>query len=183
MNHHSPETPKAHTSSFWSFALESEEVKVCRAEFAGTRDNLSAIRTKTEACLEQTPLNDMAAAGFVMAVDELASNVIEHGYEKSSLLQEAVKRFDTSAQARRVLLEIGCFSNRIECIVTDFAAIHFAVEQATPQGLSSFFEEQRSRGLGLDIIRFCVDEVSHQWLQPMGNQTRLVKFYEPAIPH
>lgn len=181
MNDDSLDPSEPEAAAFWSFDPKSQ-AHTCLAEFAGTRDSLHAIRDMVESCLDQTALPDMAAAGFVMAVDELAANVIEHGYERSPLLQEAAQHLENPHAARRILIEMRGFSNRVECIITDFAAIHFAVDQATPQGLNTFFEEQRMRGLGLDIIRFCVDEVAHQWLQPCGNQTRLVKFFDAPPP-
>jgi len=151
----------------WSFDSDSDALQIYRAEFAGQRDSLSVIRELAEEAANSTPLGEVAVAGFEMAVDELCANVVEHGYEK-----------DDEESPRPMLIEIARFPDRIECIVTDYSAIHFAVDKASTRGFASFLQEQRERGLGLDIIRHCVDQVEHQWLQPKGNQTRLVKFYD-----
>jgi anti-sigma regulatory factor (Ser/Thr protein kinase) len=154
-------------SPFWSFEKKRDVLHVHRDEFPGTRDSLRAIRALAEVAASSVPLEGMAVAQFEMAIDEICANIVEHGYEK----QEADTRHPGT-----ILIEIGCFPDRIEAIITDRSAIRFPVDSAPSPGLASFLQDRRTRGLGLDIVRHCVDDVEHHWLQPQGNQTRLVKF-------
>ena len=152
----------------WSFNNNQEALQVYHAEFPGDRDSLYAIRELAATATASTALGEMAVAEFEMAVDEMCANIVEHSYEKQAAQE---------GDARTLLIDIGLFGDRIEAIITDHSAIHFDVASAPSLGLAAFHEEQRERGLGLDIIRHCVDKIKHQWLLPQGNQTRLVKLY------
>jgi anti-sigma regulatory factor (Ser/Thr protein kinase) len=163
-------TDQEPSDSFWSFEDNPDAIHVHRAEFSGTRDSLHAIRQIAEAAATNAPLQGKAVAEFEMAMDELCANIVEHGYE----MQGTDAREKATST---ILIEIGRFSNRIEAIITDRSAIRFPVGSAPSPGLASFLQDTRTRGLGLDIVRHCVDDVEHHWLQPQGNQTRLVKFY------
>ncbi|MBV9470342.1 MAG: ATP-binding protein [Abitibacteriaceae bacterium] len=160
-----PNPPAASTTqaTFWSFDGAPQVLQSYRAEFAGSRDSLKAIRDLAESAAAHAHMGEIAVTEFEMAVDEICANIVEHSYEKHG--------------SHTLLIEIALFSNRIECIVTDHSAVRFPITTAPTHGLDSFFQEERKRGLGLDIIRHSLDKVEHQWLSPQGNQTRLIKFY------
>jgi anti-sigma regulatory factor (Ser/Thr protein kinase) len=172
MSQESQDLPDSQESptTFWSFEHNPDVLQVHRAEFPGIRDSLHAIRELAVTAATSSSLEEMAVAEFEMAMDELCANIIEHGYEQ----QDAI---DCQHNACDILVEIGCFHNHIEAIITDYSAIRFPVASAPRPGLASFLQDTRTRGLGLDIVRHCVDDVEHHWLHPQGNQTRLVKFY------
>ena len=159
-----PETPMAP----WSFDSTPQALQIYRGEFSGTRDSLSAIRQLVETAAASAPLEELEAAAFQMAVDEICANIIEHGYEKQESQHD---------DGRTLVIEIALFGDRIETIITDRLALRFDIASAQTPGLEAFLEEERARGLGLDIVYRCVDKIECQWLQPQGNQTRLVKFY------
>ena len=152
----------------WSFDSTPEALQIYRAEFSGTRDSLSAIRQLVETAAASAPLEELEAATFQMAVDEICANIIEHGYEKQEAQQD---------DGRTLVIEIAVFGDRIEAVITDRSAVRFDIASAETPGIEAFHEEERARGLGLDIVYQCVDKIECHWLQPQGNQTRLVKFY------
>ena len=149
---------------FWSFDGHKDVLEIYRLEVPGNRNSLSIIRDSVEDAATATPLSEIGIAAFQMAVDEICANVVEHGYEKHQVRDESI-----------LGIEIARFEDRIETIITDRSAVRFTVKNA-PEPLS-FLQEQRKRGLGLDIVRYCVDKVEYQWLLPHGNQTHLVKYY------
>ncbi len=149
---------------FWSFDGQKDVLEIYRLEVPGNRNSLNVIRNSVEHAACATPLSEIGIAAFQMAVDEICANVVEHGYEKHQVQDEST-----------LAIEIARFDDRIETIITDRSAIRFTVKNA-PEPLS-FLQEQRKRGLGLDIVRYCVDKVEYQWLLPHGNQTHLIKYY------
>lgn len=156
-----PPSPSAPT--FWAFDGQPPILHSYRAEFEGSRDALVAIRDLASQAAAASEMNEIAVAEFEMAVDEVCANIVEHSYEKQG--------------PGTILVDIALFADRIECIITDHSAVRFSVKTAPAPDLASFYKEERKRGLGLDIIRHCLDKVEHQWLQPQGNQTRLIKSF------
>ena len=153
-------------ANFWSFDHDQDALEIRRVEVPGARHSLRVIRDLIEDAATDTPLGDVGAAEFQMAVDEICANVVEHGYEEHEVEQEGT-----------LIVETGRFNDRLEAIVTDRSAIRFIVSNPTVPKPSTFLQDQRKRGLGLDIVRHCVDKVEYQWLMPHGNQTRIIKFY------
>lgn len=152
----------------WSFDGNNAVLDIYRAEFAGERLSLRAIRAMAAAAATRTPLREPGIHEFEMAVDEICANIVEHTYEKHG--------------AAVLLIEIGLFPDRIECIVTDRAAVRCILPNGPPLDLEVFQQQGRRRGLGLDIVRHCVDHLEHQWIAPHGNQMRLIKFYNVRRP-
>lgn len=159
-----PNTPPA--PAFWAFDGQPSILHSYRAEFEGSRDALKAIRDLAAQAAAATAMGEIAVAEFEMAVDEVCANIVEHSYEKHG--------------PDKILIDIALFADRVECIITDHSAVRFSVKTAHAPDLASFYKEERKRGLGLDIIRHCLDKVEHQWLQPQGNQTRLIKCFHQA---
>lgn len=161
-----PQPAAAPAPTFWAFDGQPPIRHAYRAEFEGSRDALKAIRDLAAEAAAATAMGEIAVAEFEMAVDEVCANIVEHSYEKQG--------------ADKILIDIALFPDRIECIITDHSAVRFSVTSAPAQDIASFYKEERKRGLGLDIIRHCLDKVEHQWLQPQGNQTRLIKNFQHA---
>lgn len=153
--------------SVWTYAGDKDVRQTYRGTFSGNRDDLKGIRALVETAATQSALNEVVAAAFEMAVDEICANIIEHNYENHG--------------TGSLVIEVGLYPDRIECVVTDQAAIRFDVTQAPQLGIDAFHEQGRKRGLGLEIVRHCVDEVHHQWLDQHGNQIRLVKCYGSGL--
>lgn len=110
----SPETP----APFWSFENNPDVLHIDRDEFPGTRPGLRAIREMAETAAINAPLAEMAVAEFVMAIDELSANIVEHGYEK----QETTTGQEGESP---LIIEIGRFPDRLEALITDHVAIRF----------------------------------------------------------
>jgi anti-sigma regulatory factor (Ser/Thr protein kinase) len=53
--------------------------------FPGTLDALSSIRQYVKTAAEAAGLDHSAAYNLILAVDEIATNVIEHGYREAGL--------------------------------------------------------------------------------------------------
>lgn len=162
-----PPYPISPPAPFWAFDSQPPILHFYRAEFAGSRDALKGIRDLAAQAAAATQMGEIAVAEFEMAVDEACANIVEHSYEKQE-----------PQDHHKILIDIALFADRIECIITDYSAVRFSVKTAPAPDLASFYKEERKRGLGLDIIRHCVDKVEHQWLQPQGNQTRLIKSFQ-----
>jgi anti-sigma regulatory factor (Ser/Thr protein kinase) len=150
----------------WTIDPKADAVQVYSGDYVGTRDRLMAIRKLTESAACDSPLDEISAVGFEMAVDELCSNVVEHGYGDAAPLSP-----------NDLAVSVARFKDRIECLVTDCCEGHFCIDDDHAREIDDALAAPRHRGLGLDIIRHAVDKIECQRLSPRGNQTRLTLYF------
>ena len=80
--------PLPRLDSRWSNVCEGAEKVSSRMNavtFPGTLDALSSIRQYVKTAAEAAGLDHSAAYNLILAVDEIATNVIEHGYREAGL--------------------------------------------------------------------------------------------------
>lgn len=130
--------------------------------FSAERKNLSVIRDfvaeqMAEAGAVQRDIDDM-----VQAVDEAATNIIVHGYQdKPGWIDVEIKITEKSASV----------------ILRDQAPT-FHPDQAPHPDLSLPLHKRPVGGLGVYLIRKCVDELKHNTPEGGGNELVLVKRLE-----
>lgn len=104
-------------------------------------------------------IDEQMTYDILLAVDEVLSNVIEHGYAG---LEPGEMILAWSQENGRLILEI-----------TDFGRVFQPREPQTPD-IEAIFESGRQGGLGLFIVYQIMDDVSYQSAAD-GNKTTLVK--------
>jgi serine phosphatase RsbU (regulator of sigma subunit)/anti-sigma regulatory factor (Ser/Thr protein kinase) len=119
--------------------------------FPGTLDALSSIRQYVKTAAQAAGLEHSVAYNLVLAVDEIASNVIEHGYNEAGL------NGDISVGAARDndILEI-----RLEDTGKSFDPT--AHPQITDIELSRELQDRSVGGLGIMLARDGVDDLRYE---------------------
>ena len=102
------------------------------------------------------------AEQIIMAVDEAATNVVQHGYSQ----QEAEKS--------RLYLQVFFSRTRLVVELIDRAARFSPLEE---RGLTveEFLASGKSHGFGLYVVRTFVDQIEHDYKEGEGNRLRLIK--------
>ena len=99
---------------------------------------------------------------IIMAVDEAATNVIQHGYSRQ--------------EGEKPKLYLRVFFNRVRLVVEliDHAARFSPLEE---RGLTveEFLASGKSHGFGLYVVRTFVDQIEHDYKEGEGNRLRLIK--------
>lgn len=94
-----------------------------------------------------------------LAVDELCTNIITHGY--------------AGMDPGSIILDVELTPGQAAITITDFGHAFEPVEPDAPDANASL-EEREEGGLGLFFVFMSVDDVSYE-ASEAGNQTRLVK--------
>jgi serine/threonine-protein kinase RsbW len=97
---------------------------------------------------------------LIQAVDEAATNIIVHGYQDGSGEIDVIFQY----QPGKILIVLRDQAPRFDPTHVPEPDIHLPLEQR-PVG-----------GLGVYLIRKCVDEFTYQPLNGSGNQLTLVKY-------
>ncbi len=101
---------------------------------------------------------------LVQAVDECATNIIEHGYhEQPGLIEIEIERQDET----------------ITIVLRDQAP-PFDPTQVPPPDLTLPLEQREPGGLGIYLTRHMVDEMKYEALPRGGNQLILIKHLQPT---
>jgi serine/threonine-protein kinase RsbW len=139
--------------------------------FQGTVDALSSIRQYVKTAAEAAGLDHSAAYKLVLAVDEIATNVIEHGYKEAGL------KGDISVEATRDndILEIRLADTGRSFDPTAYPEID-------DTALSTRLEDRRVGGLGIMLANYGVDDLQYE-STGSGNICRfVVRLNPPAEP-
>lgn len=94
-----------------------------------------------------------------LAVDELCTNIITHGY--------------AGMDPGSIILDLELAPGQLTITITDFGHAFEPVEPEAPD-TEATLEEREEGGLGLFFVFMSVDEVTYESSEA-GNQTRLVK--------
>ena len=128
--------------------------------FAGTLQNLSAIRDYMQSACKASGVGERDCFDLQLAVDEIATNIIKHGYRDRIAGPIDV---DLCFDAQEIIITIG-----------DAAAV-FDPASVKPPDLESDWEERAVGGLGWHLVRRVVDDVRHRERDGGGNIVTLVK--------
>jgi serine/threonine-protein kinase RsbW len=129
--------------------------------FAGRLENLSLIGAFVAQAARQAGLNDEAVYAVELAVDEAATNIIEHGYGGDS---------DGHIHCTYEILHNG-----IKITLEDHGRIFDPDSVPEPSFHGKSIENITPRGLGLFFIKKLMDKVDFEFTQGHGNRLTMVK--------
>jgi anti-sigma regulatory factor (Ser/Thr protein kinase) len=115
----------------------------------GNLDSLSTIARYTIAAANLANLDQKSAYTLRLAVDEIATNIIIHGYEESSLTGVLVLSTQLDNQALKLCIE-------------DTAAPYDCTQKADPEQLEMPIEHRPIGGLGVYLATQGVDQFTYE---------------------
>ncbi len=119
---------------------------------------LRFIRSEVKFICEALNLSSADVNIVTLAVDEACSNIIKHAYEGST--------------KQPIHIQIRMYRNRLEFLIRDFG------KKADLDKIKSRqLDDVRPGGLGVHLIRSAMDEVIYDNSFEIGNQLKLVKFF------
>ena len=121
--------------------------------------NLARIRRFVEKAATALGVDPAAIPYLLLAVDEAATNIIVHGYQG----REGPIEVEVARQGDGLLIRL-----RDEAAPFDPTAI-------PPPDLSLPLEERAIGGMGVYLMRRCMDQVSHSCPPQGGNELILIK--------
>jgi anti-sigma regulatory factor (Ser/Thr protein kinase) len=132
--------------------------------FPGTLDSLAAIRDFVAEAATAAGLDRKATYRLCLAVDEVATNVVLHGYDEAGRTGPLDVAVEVDAQAITVRLE-------------DDAAPFDPSEHATPskEDLAKPLEERPIGGLGLMLAAEGVDELRYERVRGRNRNVFVVR--------
>lgn len=110
-------------------------------------------------CKGVAGLDDQAVYDIQLAVDEICTNIITHGYE--------------GMDPGSIILVVEVLSQSLMVTISDFGRAFEPVEPPAPD-IDATLEEREASGLGLFFVFSSVDDIQYE-SSPTGNATRLVK--------
>ena len=137
--------------------------------FPGSLDALSSIRQYVKTVAEAAGLDHSAAYNLILAVDEIATNVIEHGYREAGL------KGDISVAAARD-------NDVLEFRLTDTGKPYDPTEHPETNDIepSKELQDRLVGGLGIMLAKYGVDDLQYE-ATGSGNICRfLVRLKRPA---
>jgi serine/threonine-protein kinase RsbW len=130
-----------------------------RLRVPAERKELSVIRAFVQAQAVSAGFSNESIDDLVLAVDEAATNIIVHGYEEKPGKIEVT--FSSTSDTARITLR-------------DWAP-SFDPLQVPPPDITLPLHERKAGGLGIHLMRQCVDEICHSLPEDGGNELLLVK--------
>ena len=129
--------------------------------FTGRLENLSKIGAFISKAAKKAGLSDEAVYAVELAVDEAATNIIEHGYGGDSL--------------GHIHCEYEILGNGIKIILQDHGVKFDPDSVPEPSFHGKSLENITPRGLGLFFIKKMMDEVMFEFTQDSGNRLTMFK--------
>lgn len=111
------------------------------------------------ACQNVQGINEQTLYDLQLAVDEVCTNIITHGYEE----------MDPGS----IIMSIDVELDQVLISITDFGHVFEPVEPPAPD-LTLDIDEREAGGLGLFFIFTSVDEIKYESSET-GNVTKLLK--------
>ncbi|GAB4029230.1 ATP-binding protein [Spirosoma gilvum] len=126
-----------------------------RTLFPGTLDSLDGIRQVVKENAEQAGLSKKAAYNLMLAIDEIATNIIVHGYEENGMTGPIDLLTEQADGHLTVILEDE--APQFDPLQRD---------KLTDEFLSKPLEERPIGGMGIHLAIKAVDTYQYEW----GNQ-------------
>jgi serine/threonine-protein kinase RsbW len=127
--------------------------------FAGELRNLAAIRRFVSEEAEKLQAGSAAIEDMIQAVDELATNVIRHGYE---------------GQPGSIEIEVAREGDDLAVRIRDYAPPFDPTTHPSPD-LTLPLEQRRFGGLGIHLSRECTDAIIYRVAPDGANELILLK--------
>ncbi|NET07650.1 MAG: anti-sigma regulatory factor [Symploca sp. SIO2B6] len=115
----------------------------------GTLNSLAVISKYIKTVCKTAKLDHYTAYKLRLAVDEIATNIIIHGYESSGIKGDLVFQFQIDQQALTISIE-------------DTGILYNPLEQETPNDLEKPLEERKIGGLGIYLAIQSVDQFLYE---------------------
>ena len=115
------------------------------------RESLSVIAAYVLEVAKQAGLNRLKSGNLRRAVDEIATNIIEHGYAQ-----------DNTGGVLKIQATVSECSLRIS--IEDTGIPYDPTQQEIPQDLERPLEERQIGGLGVYLARISVDQLIYERL-------------------
>jgi serine/threonine-protein kinase RsbW len=109
-------------------------------------------------------LDDQAIYDIQLAVDEICTNIILHGY--------------AGMDPGSIILSIDTAEDQLVITITDFGQAFEPAEPPAPD-VNAGIEERETGGLGLFFVYMSVDDIQYE-STPTGNNTILIKKFQKA---
>ena len=133
------------------YIIADYEVNMETTILPGTLDALSEIRAFVQKASENAGLAEKRAYRLALAVDEIATNIVMHGYDESNTSGE----IGVSA-----VIENGSLT----VCLSDTAPPYNPRSQSGPDNLDSPLEERQIGGLGVFLAQKNVDEFRYEYV-------------------
>jgi serine/threonine-protein kinase RsbW len=132
--------------------------------FTCSLNNLEKICDYVTHYANQAGLTEAEVYAVQLAVDEAATNIIEHGYG-----QECPNRIDVTCE----ILENG-----LKVMIYDDAEPFDPASVPEPE-INVSLEEIKPRGLGIFFMRKMMDDVKYEASSVLGNTLTMIKYHHP----
>jgi serine/threonine-protein kinase RsbW len=132
--------------------------------FTCSLNNLEKISDYVIDCANSAGLNDSEVYAVQLAVDEAATNIIEHGYGI-----ECPSRIDITCDILKDGLKVVIFDD----------AEPFDPSTIPEPEINVSLDEIKPRGLGIFIMRKMMDEVDYETSPDKGNTLTMIKLHKP----
>ena len=129
-------------------------------KFSGRLDNLEKICVFVTRAARQAGLDERQVYAVQLAVDEAATNIIEHGYRGSGKGDLVI-----SCEAQEDGLQVTLHDH----------APPFVPDEVPDPVTDVPLDELKSRGLGVSLMRKMMDEVHYHFDPDHGNTLTMVK--------
>ena len=134
-------------------------------KFAGRLTNLDKICHFITRCAHQAGLDEGQVYAVQLAVDEAATNIIEHGYG--------------GAERGYLILTCELLADGLKVVIHDQAPPFDPGEVPEPVA-GVLLEELKPRGLGVFLMHKMMDEVQHEFKPGYGNTLTMIKRKKPG---
>ena len=139
--------------------------------FPGTLDALSLIREYVKTAAEAAGLSCSAAYNLVLAVDEIATNVIEHGYKEAGLKGD---------------ISVGAAIDNDNLVIrladTGKSYDPHAYPEISDTELSKELEDRSVGGLGIMLAKDGVDDLQYEATEHGNTHRFVVRLQPPTQP-
>ena len=132
----------------------------------GTLDSLDAIADYVEAAAAKAGLDRKATYRLRMAVDEIVTNIVTHGYGESGLEGNVSLWVDTTETALTISIE-------------DTAVPYDPLEKEMPTDLDEPLEKREMGGLGVYLAMQNVDQFLYEFVE--GRNRNILVVNRPTV--
>jgi serine/threonine-protein kinase RsbW len=129
-----------------------------RLQVPGTVDSLAAISTYVVGAAAAAGLDKQAAYGLRLAVDEIATNAIVHGYQKAG-------------QSGNLAIKAEKTADKLTLVLEDTSPPYDPRQAPPPHSLDQPPAERPSGGLGIYLARQGVDAYRYDYVDGMNRHT------------
>jgi anti-anti-sigma factor len=129
-------------------------------------DALAEISAFITTAADTAGLDERATWQLQLAVDEAATNVIQHAYDPD--------------EPGDITLSWRCENDRFIVTLRDYGR-QFDPQQVPPPDVSSSLEDRQVGGLGLYLITRLMDEVRFEFHPQSGNLLTMIKQIQPSL--